>query len=341
MEEEAVVLNPGGVQDSAAISWLLEGPAFVRYRTLLDLLGCDDGDSEVIAARAAIPSEPAVSHLLGKRNKMGYWGSPKDIFKWWPKKDTTFWVLGVLADFGLVRDDSGIGRACEYALSSQLPSGGFGVHPPPVPYDCFTGILAGSLARLGYAGDERLERAYTWLSGRQRLDGGFWCKNTGQPGKHREQEPSCAFGTLCVLSAFSVHPELREDEIRMRSAAFLLGCWDTRGKIKYAGHDSQIGAGWEKLKYPFTDYRILGYLDTLSRLRFLRKDPRMAEMVELLMSKCDLQGRVRPESIHKAWSKFDFGQKKQPSRWLTFLMDRILRRISQAGDTSRSLVDQG
>ena len=107
----------------------------------------------------------------------------------------------------------------------------------------------------------------------------------------------------------------------------MLGCWDNRGKIKYAGHDSEIGAGWEKLKYPFTDYRILAFLDTLSRLPFTRMDPRVAEMMNLLMSKRDTEGRVRPESIHKAWSGFDFGQKKKPSRWLTFLTYRILKRL--------------
>ena len=70
--------------------------------------------------------------LLARRNDEGFWGAPDDLFKWWPKKDTTFWVLGVLADFGLTREDSGIDRACEYVFSTQLPSGAFGLRPPPI-----------------------------------------------------------------------------------------------------------------------------------------------------------------------------------------------------------------
>ena len=312
------------------LEWLLEGPAFVRYRTLLDLFGLDEGDSEVRDARAQIPDDPSVSRLLGKRNAAGYWGGPQDIFKWLPRKDTTFWVLGVLGDFGLGRNDCGIGRACEYVLGTQLASGGFGLRPPPKPYDCFTGILTQSLVRLGYGGDERLERAYVWLGERQRFDGGFWCKDTGQPGGPREREPSCAFGTLCVLSALLAHPVLKDSELLERSATFLLECWENRGKVKYAGHDSEIGTGWEKLKYPFTDYRIVSYLDVLSRLPLAWQDPRVLEMTMLLMSKGNGEGRFRPESIHRAWSDFDFAQKKRPSRWLTFLACRIAARTRWA-----------
>jgi hypothetical protein len=327
LTEESMSPGASRIPASRLADWLLEGPAFVRYRTLVDLLGLNEADKEVRTARAAIPHEPAVKRLLGKRNEAGYWGSPGDIFKWWPRKDTTFWVLGVLADFGLTKRDAGIEQACEYVFSTQLPCGAFGIRPPPRPYECFTGILAESLARLGYANERRLERAYVWLSERQRRDGGFWCKNTGQPGGPREREPSCALGTLCVLSALSVHPTIRNRELCARSAAFLLKCWDNRGKIKYAGHDSQIGTGWDKPKYPFTDYRILGYLDVMSRLPAARQDPRLRKMTRLLMSKQDAEGRVRPESIHRAWSDFDFGQKKEASRWLTFLTCRVLRRL--------------
>ncbi len=308
-------------------TWLLEGPAFVRYRTLVDVLGCPREDKEARQARTAIPHEPAVKHLLEQRNDAGYWGTPHDIFKWWPKKNTTFWVLGVLADFGLTRTDSGIERACEYVLSTQLPCDAFGFRPPPMPCDCFTGVLAGALARLGYVEDERLERAYAWLTSRQRRDGGFWCKNTGQPGGPREEESSCALASLWVLSALAVHPTLGKSEACSKCAGFLLGCWDARGRIKYAGHDSQIGSGWEKLKYPFTEYRSLHYLDGLSRVPAVKDHARIAEITGLVLSKRDAEGRFQPESINEAWSGFDFGQKRQPSRWLTCLVYVVAARL--------------
>lgn len=305
------------------IEWLLEGEPYVRYRALTDLLAGQANDPKVRAVRESIADCEPVKHLFARRNEHGYWGSPRDIRTWWPRKDTTFWVLGVLADFGLTRDDEGISNACEYAFSAQLPDGAFGWGPPPRASECFTGILVEALAKHGYLDDARLRNAYDWLLKRQRLDGGFWCKKTGQPGGPRQSEPSCAFGTLCVLGALVRQPQLRQSELAARSAAYLLQCWDNRGKIRYAGHDSQIGKGWEKLKYPFTDYRILKYLDVLTQVDSVRADPRLTTMVRLLMSKRDAEGRFCAESIHNVWSDFDFGQKKLPSRWITLLAYRI------------------
>jgi hypothetical protein len=123
-------------------------------------------------------------------------------------------------------------------------------------------------------------------------------------------------------------PELGSSPMADKGVRFLLGCWDHRGRIKYAGHDSQIGSGWEKLKYPFTDYRILRYLDVLSQFPWVQGDSRIAEMLQLLTTKRDPQGRFCAESIHASWSGFDFGQKQQPSRWLTLLVYRTVKRLT-------------
>jgi hypothetical protein len=309
------------------IDWLLEGEPFVKYRALVDLLDRPGVDREVVATRRLVPKHRLIKQILDNQNRDGYWGTPGDIRTWWPKKETTFRLLGMLADFGFTQEDRRIARACEYVFSTQLPSGGFGCAPPPKPYPCFTGILAESLARLGYGSDPRLKEAYEWLTSGQRLDGGFWCKTTGLPGGPRETEPSCAFATLCVLGALAQNPEYRDGTAARKTVEFMFGCWDNRGKMKYAGHDSQIGTGWEKLKYPFTDYRILKYLDILSELGVARDDPRMIAMVNVLVAKRDENGCFYPESVHRVWSDFDFGQKKAPSRWVTLIAYRIAKRV--------------
>ena len=314
---------------SMPTDWLFDGEPFVKYRTLTDLLDRPEKDKEVLSTKGLISKHNLILKIFDQQNKDGYWGTPKDIHTWWPKKDTTFWILGVLADFGLTKENKKIARACEYVFSTQLPEGGFGWAPPPTPGDCFTGILTESLAKLGYDSDPRSEKAYEWLVKRQRLDGGFWCKNTGLPGGPREKEPSCAFATLCVLGALVQNPELKTTTTAKKSADFLLKCWENRGKIKYAGHDSQIGKGWEKLKYPFTDYRILKYLDIFSQLEFIKKDRRINSIMDFLITKKDEKGSFYPESIHKVWSDFDFSQKESPSRWITLLVYRIAKRLIQ------------
>jgi len=308
------------------VEWLLNGEPWVAYRTLTDLLDKDETNRAVAATRMAVIKHPLIKKIFKGLNEEGYWGRPKDIHTWWPRKSTTFWLLPVLADFGLTVEDKRIARACEYVFSTQLQSGGFGWDPPTKPGDCHSAIIIESLAKLGLLGDSRLQRAYAWLIERQRRDGGFWCKDTGQIGGPREKEPSCALATMFVLGALAQDPKLRNSQIAMKGVDFLLECWENRGKIKYAGHDSQIGNDWEKLKYPFTDYKILKFLDVLSQFQHARQRLQ-SEIIRVLLSKRDDKGRFTPESIVKVWSDFDFGQKKKPSRWITLLAQRIMKRI--------------
>lgn len=309
------------------VEWLLAGEPWVACHTLTDLLDKNENDPEVAAAKKAVTEHPLVKKIFKDLNKNGYWGTPKDIHTWWPRKYTTFWILPVLADFGFTVKDKRIARACEYVLSTQLQSGGFGWDPPTTTGDCHSAIIIESLAKMGLLGDPRTQKAYKWIIRRQRIDGGFWCKNTGQIGGPREREPSCAMAAMFVLGALVQNPRLRSSQAVLREADFLLGCWENRGKIRYAGHDSQIGTDFEKLKYPFTDYKILKFLDALSQVEHAKKRLQKSEMVNLLLSKRDVKGRYTPESIVKVWSDFDFGQKEKPSRWISFLALRIVKRI--------------
>jgi hypothetical protein len=311
------------------LDWLLTGEPWVVYRTMNDLLNCDEKDERVLAAKLKITQNPFISRIFNGLNEDGYWGRPRDIHTWWPRKNTTFWMLPVLADFGFTVEDERIARACEYVFSTQLQSGGFGWDPPSKPGDCHSAIMVESLAKMGLLQDSRMQKAYEWLVGRQRLDGGFWCKDTGRVGQPREKEPSCAMATMFVLGAFGQNPTLRNSEVARNEVDFLFKCWENRGKVKYAGHDSQVGADWEKLKYPFTDYKILKFMDVLSQFEHARQRLRESEMANILFSKQDDSGRFTPESTVRVWSDFDFGQKEKPSRWITLLALRIKKRIYQ------------
>jgi hypothetical protein len=108
------------------VEWLLASEPWVVYRTLADLFDKEEKDHMVMIARMAVPKHPLVKKIFEGLNEEGYWGRPKDIHTRWPKKDTTFWLLPVLADFGFTLKDKRIARACEYVFSTQLPSGGFG-----------------------------------------------------------------------------------------------------------------------------------------------------------------------------------------------------------------------
>jgi hypothetical protein len=88
-----------------------------------------------------------------------------------------------------------------------------------------------------------------------------------------------------------------------------------------------MGTDFRKLKAPLIWYDLVHVLDVLSRFEWLRKDKRLLSMLAALKKKADAQGRFTVESVWTAWKDWEFGQKKEPSRWLTLLAWRIVARV--------------
>jgi hypothetical protein len=87
-----------------------------------------------------------------------------------------------------------------------------------------------------------------------------------------------------------------------------------------------MGTDFRKLKAPLFWYDILHVLEVLSQFKWVKKDKRFKEMMSLVTSKADKDGRYIPESIWTAWKDWDFTQKKIPSPGLTLFVQRILKR---------------
>jgi hypothetical protein len=88
-----------------------------------------------------------------------------------------------------------------------------------------------------------------------------------------------------------------------------------------------MGTDFCKLKAPLVWYDILHVVDVLSRLPWLSDDPRLCEMISVMVAKLDSDGRATPESVWVAWKDWEFGQKKVPSRWVTLLVERVRHRM--------------
>jgi hypothetical protein len=86
-----------------------------------------------------------------------------------------------------------------------------------------------------------------------------------------------------------------------------------------------MGTDFAKLKAPFVWYDILHVLNVLSRFEWLPGDPRLREIADLVRNRAGAAGRFTSESVWKDWSRWEFGQKKEPSRWLTLLAVRALQ----------------
>jgi hypothetical protein len=306
------------------IKWLLEGEPWIRYRTLVDLLDKAEGDKEVRAAKRAAAEHELVQAVLERQSRGGWWEDEKNMYRYAGAR--TLWRVGVLGDFGFRARDAGIGEGCEFIASFQSPAGGFKCGTAEkYLMDCATGLALETLMKVGFSRKPVLEAGYDWLVSRQRLDGGWIHSARAQVGASHEKDDSCPWATLNVAGALAEHPRLRKGDVSKRAVEFLLGCWERKGRTKGFG----IGTEWRKLAYPFTGYRLLKFADCISKFDAARKDPRTAEIYDLLVSRQDENGRFRADSIHKAWAGFDFSQKENPSRWISFLVYRIGKRLGR------------
>ena len=320
---------------SNPIPWLLtEGQPWVRYRTLVDLLDRPPDDPEVTAARQAMLEHPAVQELL---TEAAAW--PGHPLKRHNDATHPLHKLAILADFGLRADDPGMAQVITAVMAHQSPEGAFQtLIQVPKSYGgsdqaawtwmlCDAPTILYALLSFGLGEHEAVQRAIAHLTSLIR-DNGWPCAVSPDLGKFRgpgRKADPCPYVNLIALKALAQMPGLQDSPAAHTGAEMLLGHWErqTERKIYMFG----IGTTFRKLKYPFIWYDILHVTDVLSRFPFARQDPRLREMVEVILSKQDDQGRFTPESVWMAWKGWEFGQKKIPSPWITLLVLRVSKRL--------------
>lgn len=297
---------------------------WTAYNALIDLQGAPITEPAVQSAYHDMQSHPLIAELIAA---LDVW--PTGPLKGAYDPKDAIWKLGILADFGLTRDDPRITAIAERLFAAQADEGGF-LHGGfdhtrtwnTRSYICIDHVQTYALARFGYLDDPRLARAYDHIISHQRLDGGWHPNDLNLPGGPREAEPSCPFGTLNVLRAVLANPMLRENEVTHRAADFLLNCYSRRDE-PYRPVGFGIGSSWHKLQYPIVQYSILKTADTLSLVPNIGEDLRFQQMRSQLEEKQTTAHQYIPESINKPYASFSFGQKKLPSDWLSFLVERI------------------
>jgi hypothetical protein len=321
----------------APIGWLLEGDSWVEYRTRRDLLGQAEDDEQVRTARQAMLANPLVQNLLAE---LSDW--PGKVISSHKSAGQPFHKLTFLADLGLRACDLGMGVITSHILEHQSAEGPFSL-PTNVPAHyggtgkdqwawalCDAPLIVYSLAKFGLQDDPRVKTATQYLVGLLR-DNGWPCAVSKELGKFRgpgRKEDPCPFANLAMLKALAVMDEWCNSPECHSGAETLLTLWSK--SLTQHPYIFYMGTDFRKLKVPFVWYDLLHVLEVLSRFEWLRQDPRLQEMVEIMLSKMDDQGRLTLESVWTAWKEWEFGQKKEPSRWLTLTSWRILSRLGIA-----------
>lgn len=159
-------------------------------------------------------------------------------------------------------------------------------------------------------------------------ENGFPCAASPENGKFRgpgRKDDCCPYATLIMTDLLSYIPEYQTSTAIKASAESLLHLWET----SYSQHPYMfyMGTDFRKLKAPSSWYDIVSVTGVLSKLPFVRNDPRFLEMIDLIKRKQNDEGFFTPESVYQKFSAWDFGQKKQSSPYLTYLCLRILKRL--------------
>ncbi len=317
------------------VPWLLSSESYIRYRTYLDLLDQPENSPDVIRARAEMIAHPLVRGLL---SDLKAW--PGGVITNHKKADLLIHKLAFLAELGLTVQDPGVGAIAE-TITSRLSEQGIPEVPLNIPRAfggtgedmwawtlCDTPRISGSLLKMG-AENAALSEGIRSLAA-LRMERGWPCACSPKMGRFkgpgRKTDP-CPYATLLMLHALLQTGDT--DGLPLRSGGeCLLSLWEhSRGEHPFLFH---MGTDFRKLKAPFVWYDILHIADVLSQLSWLRKDPRLLDMLNVIRSKADANGAYTPESVWLAWKAWDFGQKKLPSPWLTFLALRVFKRVGMS-----------
>ncbi len=318
----------------APIGWLLEAEPFVEYRTRIDLLGQSESDPAVLRARRSMLADARVAHLV---QELAGW--PGTVISSHKSASQPFHKLNFLADLGLTVDDPGVDAVVAAVMAHRSAEGPFQL-PTNIPQHfggsgidewawalCDAPLIVYALARLGLAEDPAVGAAMDHLLGLVR-DNGWPCAVSKELGKFRgpgRKDDPCPFANLAMLRALVLFDALRDGPECRAGAETILSLWEeSRTRHPYQFY---MGTDFRKLKAPFVWYDILHLLDALTQLPWLRDDARLGNMADTLRARMDDDGRFTPESVWTAWSAWEFGQKKEPSAWVTLLAWRLMTRL--------------
>jgi hypothetical protein len=323
--------------------WLIHGPPWVEYRTRIDLLGQKESDPDVISARKRMIEHPLITQLIEElRDWPGY-----PIKKHNDAKHPIH-KLVFISELGFKKKDQYIDEIAQKVLEGTTEEGPIALkwqlYKRWMGRDgiemmwamCDAPLLHYSLINLGYGDDERIKNGVEYLVGRIK-ENGWRCggsnklKNFKGPGP---RESICPYASLLMMRLLSTSEEFRNSREASRGAEALLQRWELKGTEKPFLFG--IGTDFRKLKAPLIWYDILHMTEVLTRFDRFRNDPRLKEMIDILKNK-SVDGRYFPESIWMAWKGWDFGQKKEPSRYLSFIVKRMLGRVDQGPSTMRGI----
>jgi hypothetical protein len=311
------------------IDFLLGSPApWVRYQTRSTLLG-----ERATKDRQAVLADPVVRRLVKEAqgwpgNSRGEHRAAKDLLN----------KLSLLSDFGLRATDPGVGRFVEAVHSHTGEDGrllGHVLFPrqakPEWMFDVDGQDTLLALVGLGCAADVRVKRATAAVLALESNSGGWVWPEARSPLPCRRFDGGCPYPTVKILRILAHVRGPQASAAAQRGTELLLSLWERRDDERRYGFG--MAEHFLALRYPFIWFDALHVLEALSPFPWTWRDKRFHSLLDNVLDKADGNGRFTPESVYLEWKAQCFGQKREPSPWLTFVVHRILaRRRTVGGD---------
>ena len=270
-------------RSDTVFEWLLEeNQPPIRYLALTQLLAKDDNDPEVVAAKQMIPREGWAAEILAKQQKGGWWVSDERLYG--PKYLSTNWMLLILSDLGLTKQEPRIAKACELWMERfAKPDGGFGMDGTSRGHLCIVGNTARALVKFGYADHPKVQSAFEWLATNAAKLGGWSCYESGRNLDSWEG-----------MSAFAAYPKQKWTKSMKRVVELAAEFYLERELYKQGEHYEP----WYRFHYPIHYYYdLLVGLDFMTALGY-GEDPRMRYALLHLAKKKRSDGRWNLDAVH-------------------------------------------
>jgi hypothetical protein len=325
------------------LPWLLEeGDPGARYLALRDIIGLSENDPTLIQARQTAHKQGPIALILAEMHPNGYWINPGPGYS--PKYRSLVWSLILLASLGArVEEDARIQKAMDYCLDNCLAPGGqfASATAPGSTADCLQGNLCWAFTELG-SKDARLEKAYDWMArtvtgegmaplGDKSTSIRFYAGKCGPDfACGANDKKSCAWGAARVMQAFSVLPRDKwtpviEHAVARGTEFFLkedpaIAPWPN-------GYAPKPSGNWWKFGFPvFYSTDLLLVAEVLANLGYAG-DPRMNNLIQLISEKQDDQGRWLLENDYAGKTWGEWGNKKEPNKWVTLRALRVIKHL--------------
>ncbi len=319
------------------IDWLLHSDPYIQFNTRVKLLGQSENKEEVQQAKKKMLEDIRIINLLTElKNWPGY------PLKRHNDAEHLLHKLAFITDIGIDKTHPTLNLVSKRVFKQQSEEGIFQIivniptHFGGSGKDellwmlCDTPIILYSMINMGWQNDKRIESCFNYLRGIIRENGWPCASSPKLGGKFKgpgKKSDPCPYTNLIMLKAFALQPELANSKESKIGIETLLYLWEQRKEIK--PYLFGMGTDFKKLKAPLIWYDILHVANVLSNFDWVHKDDRLLEMVDIITEKANSEGEYTAESVWRAYKEWDFGQKKEPSPWITLLVFQILKRLKQ------------